>query len=230
MADPVLIDRIDKVKDLIALVIELLKKRRRGNNLLALTGNEVDLVLAFLHGGDIVVEGAEVARGSGGVEAEEFRDALAVGGVVEHAELEVDAELVVELIVLFLVVLGEGLDHGEDLADEFLLDGLEDLGLLEDLTRDVEGEVLGVDDALDEGEVLWDEEVKVIGDEDALDKELEASGDLGVLRVEDGGVEVGGDVEDGAELEVSFCGEVGPAEGVVGLVKGALEEGLVLVV
>ena len=57
-------------------------------------------------------------------------------------------------------------------ADALLADDLEDLVLLQGLARDVERQVLRVDDALDEVEVLRDEIVAVVHDEDAADVEL----------------------------------------------------------
>ena len=59
------------------------------------------------------------------------------------------------------------------LLDDVLTDDLQDLVLLEGLTRDVEGKILGVDDTLDEVEVLGDEVLAVVHDEDAADVELD---------------------------------------------------------
>src|SRR5206468_4290455 len=74
------------------------------------------------------------------------------------------------------------------------------------LTGKVEREVLGVDYALDEAKPLGDEVRAVIGDEDATDVKLDVV--LGALRLEE--VEGGtfGDEEDGAELKLTFNGEV----------------------
>ena len=87
-------------------------------------------------------------------------------------ELEVLAERLVELgeVVLVLGDLGEDL-HA--LLHDVLADDLEDLVLLERLAGDVKREVLGVDYALDEVEVLGDEVLAVVHDEDAADVELD---------------------------------------------------------
>jgi len=45
--------------------------------------------------------------------------------------------------------------------------------LLQGLAADVQGQGVRVDDALDEREVLWQELVKLVGDEHAADVELE---------------------------------------------------------
>lgn len=63
--------------------------------------------------------------------------------------LNVLAELLVELLVV-LLVLGDLLEQLEALLDEILADHLEDLVLLEGLTRNVQWQILAVDDTLDE--------------------------------------------------------------------------------
>lgn len=89
-----------------------------------------------------------------------------------HTQFNVLAERLVELgeVVLVLRDLSQEI-HA--LLDDILADDLEDLVLLERLTRDVEGEIFGVDDALDEVEVLGDDVLAVVHDEDAADVELD---------------------------------------------------------
>ena len=103
-------------------------------------------------------------------------------------ELDVLAERLVELgeVVLVLRNLGEEV-HA--LLDEVLADDLEDLVLLEGLTRDVEGQVLGVDDTLDEVEVLGDELLAIVHDEDAADVELDVVALLLLLEEVEGRAE-----------------------------------------
>lgn len=72
-----------------------------------------------------------------------------------------------------VLVLGDVGEHLEGLLDEVLANDLEDLVLLKSLARDVEGEILGVDDTLDEVEVLGDEVLAVVHDEDAANVELD---------------------------------------------------------
>jgi hypothetical protein len=102
--------------------------------------------------------------------------------VLVDTELDVLAESLVELgeVVLVLGDLGEEL---QALLDEVLADDLQDLVLLEGLTGDVEGEVLRVDDTLDEVEVLGNEVLAVVHDEDTADVELDVVALL--LRLEE---------------------------------------------
>ena len=65
-------------------------------------------------------------------------------------ELDVLAESAVELVEL-LLVLGDLVEELEGLLDDVLLDDLHDLVLLKSLTRQVEWEILRVDNTLDEG-------------------------------------------------------------------------------
>ena len=94
---------------------------------------------------------------------------LPVGAVLVDAELDVLAELLVELLVVVLV-LGELVEELHALLDQVLADHLEDLVLLQHLAGDVEGQVLGVDDALDKVEVLGDDLLAVVHDEDPADR------------------------------------------------------------
>jgi len=121
------------------------------------------------------------------------------------AQLEVLAELLVELLPAVLV-LGQLVHQLDALLDQVLADDLEDLVLLEHLPGDVEGQVLGVDDALDEVEVLGDELLAVVHDEDAPDIELDVVLLLLVLEEVEGGAL--GDEEEGAELELALDREV----------------------
>ena len=64
-------------------------------------------------------------------------------------------------------------EHVKTLLDQILSDDLEDLGGLDELSRNVKWEVFRVDDTLHEVEVLGDEVVAVIHDEDSSNVELD---------------------------------------------------------
>lgn len=108
----------------------------------------------------------------GRVEAEELSELTAVLGILVDTELQVLAERLVELLKVVLV-LCDLAEEVHALLDDVLADDLEDLVLLECLTRDVKREILRVDDTLDEVEVLGDEVLAVVHDEDAADVELD---------------------------------------------------------
>ena len=95
--------------------------------------------------------------------------------------LEVFGELFVELLEVVLV-LDKVIDELHALLDEVLADDLEDLALLQHLTRDVERQVLRVDHALHEVEVLGNEVLAVVHDEDAAHVELDVVALLLVLE------------------------------------------------
>ena len=108
----------------------------------------------------------------GGVEPQELSELAAVLSILVDTKLDVLAERLVELVEVVLV-LGDLAEQIHALLDKVLADDLEDLVLLEGLTRAVEGEILGVDDTLAEVEVLGDEVLAVVHDEDAADVELD---------------------------------------------------------
>jgi hypothetical protein len=107
----------------------------------------------------------------GRVEAQELGELAAVLSIFVDTELHVLAEGLVELSEVVLV-LSNLTEHIHGLLDEVLADDLEDLVLLQGLTRDVERKIFRVDNTLDEVEVLGDEILAVIHDEDAADIEL----------------------------------------------------------
>ena len=102
-------------------------------------------------------------------------------GLSRKCYLEVLAELLVELLVVVLV-LEQVVDELHALLDEVLANDLQDLALLEHLTRDVERQVFRVDHALDEVEVLGDEVLAVVHDEDATHVQLDVVALLLVLE------------------------------------------------
>jgi len=65
------------------------------------------------------------------------------------SEFKIFRELFVEFLVIFLV-LGDFSKHLKTLLDDVLSHDLKDFVLLEGLTRDVEGQVLRIDNTLDE--------------------------------------------------------------------------------
>jgi hypothetical protein len=97
------------------------------------------------------------------------------------AQLQVLGEGLVQLGVVLLVLrhLGKQL---QALLHQVLADDFQDLVLLQRLARNVEGQVLRVDYALDEAQPLRDQLLAVVHDKDAADVELDVVGLL--ARVE----------------------------------------------
>jgi len=220
----VLVDGVNHEDDFEVTALGFLNEGRGLELLLGVTGDVVDGVLAFLHAGDVVLEGGHLFEGLGGVVAEEFHELGAVGGVFVEAELEVLAELFVELLVV-LVVGGDVFEHFEGLLGEVLLDDLQDLVLLEVFTGDVQGEIFGVNDTLDEAEPFGAEVLAVVHDEDTADVELDVVLLLvGLEHVEGGTL---GDEEDALEFKLTFNGEVLDGEVVFPIVGDGLVEGAV---
>jgi hypothetical protein len=153
-----LVDRVREVEHLIAPRQDPLNERTLLELLLSLAGarDEEDLSLTLLATSDDLVERSQVA-GSGGVEANELEDALAVLGIFDGANLESDSGLLVDVVIGFDVRLGDRVEGVVDLQmgaesvnsdrgerekrtytlQEVLLNLLESLGLLEAVATDV---------------------------------------------------------------------------------------------
>ena len=161
-----------------------------GDSVSRLSSDVVDGALFRLHATDVLLQADNLVSGSAGVVAEEFGQLLAVGGVLVDGQLEVLGELLVELLEVVLV-LGNLTKHRviecrsnglpeqfQALLDQCLADDLEHLRLLEHFTGDVQRQVFGVDDSLDEVEVVRHQVFTVVHDEDTADVQLD-----GVFRL-----------------------------------------------
>ena len=89
-----------------------------------------------------------------------------------NTELDVFAESLVELgeVVLVLRNFGKQVHH---LLHHMLANDLQNFVLLKGLTRDVERQVFGINNTLDEVEVLGDEVLAIVHDEHAANVELD---------------------------------------------------------
>ena len=120
-----------------------------------------------------------------------------------------------------LIVGGDIFQLGEDLLNAGGLDAGEHLVLLQDLTRNVERQVFGVDDAADESQVLREQLLGVIHDEDALDVELDAALVVRLVEVHGG---LGRNVEEGGVFERAFGAGMEPEERVFPVAGDGLVE------
>merc|ERR1712017_39494 len=221
----VLVDGVDHEEHLVSLLLKLLDEWSRLDSGLRLPGDVIDVLLLLLHASDVVLEGSHLVTRLGGEVAEKLSELGAVLGVLVDTELEVLAELLVELVEV-LSVLIDLVEALEGLLHEVLLDHLKDLRALEHLAGNVERKVLGVDDTLDEAEELGDELVAAIGDEDTAHVELDVGLLLGWLEhVEWCAL---WHEEESLELELALHGEVLDSEVVLPVVANVLVEGSVL--
>merc|ERR1719171_1067889 len=160
--------------------------------------------------------------------AEELGQSFAVGGVLDHPELEVPPEGLPEGVPRRLVLPArELLQRVERPLHELLPDDARDPGLLEDLAAHVQREIGRVYDALHEAEVPGHQTVvKLVRDEHALDIELDVPGlhHLAAL-VEAGRAR---DEDHPRELDGTLHVEVVVRHGIEELLEGALEERVVL--
>merc|ERR1719261_466198 len=222
----VLVNRVNHEEHLVVALLALLDEGRGLDGLLRLAGDVVDVLLRLGHARDVVLERGLLVARLGRVEHEQLRELRAVARVLVDAELDVLAKLLVEL----LEVLGVLLDLAKELdalLDDVLLDQLEDLVLLERLGRDVERQVLRVDDALHEGEPLGDEVLAVVHDEDAADVQLDVARVL-LVRLEEVKRRALRHEKDRGELELALHGEVLDRQVLLPIIRERLVEGAVL--
>jgi hypothetical protein len=108
----------------------------------------------------------------GRVEPQKLGKLTPVLRVLVNTQFDILSERLVELCKVVLI-LRNLLEHVHALLDDVLSDDFEDLVLLEGFSRDVEGEIFGIDDSFDEVEVFGDEVFAIVHDEDTSDVEFD---------------------------------------------------------
>ena len=193
----ILIDRIHHEKNLKALLLEHFQERRVLHSRETLTRQEVNVLLDLGHARNVVGKARHLVATLGRVEAQELSELGTVRGVFVNTKLDVLAKGIVELAEV-LLVLGKLRDHLKGLLHNVLTNDLENLVLLERLTRNVERQVLGVNNALHKVEVFWDKLLAVVSDEHTTD--IKANVVALLLRLEHIEGSTLGNVQKGFEL------------------------------
>ena len=130
--------------------------------------------------------------------------------------------------LVVLLVLGQFLEKLKALLHQVLADDLQDFGLLKSFTRDVEWQVLGINDTLYEVQELWDEVITVIHDKDTSNIQLDRV--LLLLVFEQIEWRTFWDEKESAEFKLTFNREVLNCQMIFPIVGQALVEFSVLFV
>lgn len=132
-------------------------------------GDVIDILLRFGHRFDVLRQrnGLSVGRIEG-LEAAQISNGVAVFPIGRYAFFEDFAVFTPNRVVLLDVGLGHFLERLEHQTRNLLLDLLDGFVLLEHLARDVQRQILGIDDAAEEAHINRDEFVRVLHDEHAL--------------------------------------------------------------
>ena len=222
--DHPLVDGVRHEEDFEILFLQPLQVgavQKRGQ---VVAGNVVDLLLVRLHPADVVRQGRVLPVRVGRLVAQQRRDLVLVVEVLGNPGLEDRAELPVEGLVFFRLHFRQEI---QDLLDQVLLDVPDEGILLEDLAADVQIEVRGIDDALDEGQVPGHEFLAVLHDEDPLGVELNPVFLLLGEEIEGG---LRGDVQKGAVFRRPFEFQVEVGQGGIPVMADVAVEFVVLLV
>merc|ERR1719370_223986 len=172
LLDNILVDGLSHVDNLKTTLLETFDERGRRHDIFGLSSDVVNVLLVLLHPGHVVPKTCEFVPRGRGVVPQESSQLLTIRRVLMNAKLQVLAELFIELLEVVLV-LSHLLDQLHHLLHQVLPDHLEDLVLLEHFSRNIKGQILAVNDALDEVEVLGDEVFTVVHDEHPPDVQLD---------------------------------------------------------
>merc|ERR1712007_294254 len=168
----VLVDGVDHVKYLQALLPQRLEEGRGRDGCHTFACDVIDVVLTLLHAVDVLLEADLFVTRLRALVPHQLRDLRAVCGILVHSLPQALAELFVELFVIVLL-LSDLREHLQALFHQVFLDDPEDFVLLERLPGDVQWEVFGIHDALHEVQPLGHELVAIVHDEDAAHVQLD---------------------------------------------------------
>ncbi len=154
----------------------------------ALADHVVDALLPGFHARQIVGEADRfLLPGPGGAgKAQQRQDALPVARVFAQALLEDAAELLPETGVFAGVLARQFRQQLQRAACERVAHRLDLLVLLQQFARDIQRQVAGIDDSLDEAQVQGQELLSVVHDEHAPYVELEPPRGVALPQVERG--------------------------------------------
>ena len=224
-----LVDAIGEQQHLDALGAQLLEIRTAAGRGHRVGDEVVDAVLPGLHAGDVLGERRLrfvrlLVRAR---ETQQRQDLVAVRGVLARTFLQHRSEFLPERGVLLGLILGEPREEIQRALRERSAHRL-DLGvLLQQLARDIERQVVGVEHAAHEAQVERQELLGVVHDEHASHIELEAPRGVALVEVEG---RAPGDVEQRGVLALALDLVVAPGERVGEVVRDMPVEFFVFVV
>mmetsp|Transcript_40931 Transcript_40931/g.73791 ORF Transcript_40931/g.73791 Transcript_40931/m.73791 type:complete len:310 (+) Transcript_40931:435-1364(+) len=165
------IQRFRQVQYLVSPTSYLLSSRTHLRLLLAIGRNVVNLFLILLHALDILIEARVLISSTlGRVESKQGDDIVLVALIFNDAHLHVLAKVIPKHDVFAVVLITlDSTNHVQTLAHEAFVDDAEHFGLLQDLSRDIQGQILRIDHSPDKLEPAGHDVLKLVIDEDTFD-------------------------------------------------------------
>jgi len=162
------IERVVEEEHLVAGGLESLIVGGSEGDATVRSAEEIDVLLARGHAGDVIIEGDITLltfRHSGAIEAEEAGKFSLVREVRADTFLDEGAELVVPLVILVGILLRLFLEVLDDALGEHRGDTRDEERVLHVLTRDVKRHIFRVNHTLNEAEVIREEALSLALDE-----------------------------------------------------------------
>ena len=180
------VDAITQQQHLNTARAQAFDERAAACGLTAVSEHVIDVLLAGLHTRDIVgqrdlVFVRAVLRAG---KAQQRQDAFAIGRVFAGAFFEHLAELFPERLIFFGLVFGQTCDQVQTALGQSAAHGLNFRIFLQQLARDVQRQIAGIEHALDEAQVQRQELLGVVHDEHAAHMQLQTARGLALPQVE----------------------------------------------
>ena len=160
-------------------------------------------------------------------EAQQSGDLVAIGEILAYTLFQDATELFPKLHELVVFVRRERLEQAQHFLGAACANRLDVLRLLQDLARDIQRQVVRIDDTTHEPQISWQQLLRIIHDEDAADIKLDAVAGVAIPQIER---RARREVEQFRVLLATLDAGVGPRERIVEIVPDVLVEFLVLLV
>ena len=224
-----LVDAIGKQQHFNAFLTQQFQMRAAFRGGVAVGGNVVNLLLPFFHAGDVLFQrhGLRGGVGMGAGETQQFGDGLLVSLIFRRPLFQHEAKLLPEGLIFFRVVFRQFFQH---LQGAFAQRGSQiagDAAVLKDFTRHVQRQIVRVDQAADETQVVRHKLLGVIHDEDALHVQLQAVFMIAIPHIPR---RLRRDIQQAGVLLLTFNAVVAPGQRIAVIVGNVLIKLVVFVV
>ena len=199
--DHKLIDRIGEVEDLIAFVSDFGENRELLDILDRSAACIVDFILSFLHAGNILLQGGVFSFIRRAVQQEILQFVLQGTVGLVDAVFQVKAEVVEELLIFLTLFFKHILQHLGDLCVDGFCERSDLAVLLQDLTGNVEIQIIAVHKTLHKPVALRKKILGIVENKDPLGVEAESRFIIRVVEIERC---LAGNIEQGGIADVSL--------------------------
>ncbi len=224
-----LVNAIGEQQHFDAFLTQQLQVRAVFRRRIAVCGDVVDFFLPFFHPGDVIFQrhGLGGRVGMGGGKAQQFSDRFLVGVIFRRAFFQHQTELFPEGLVFFRVVFRQFFQHLQDAFGQSATQITRYRAVLQDFTGDVQRQVIRINQAAHETQIVRHELLGIVHNEHALYVQLQT---MFVIAVPQIPRRLRRDIQQAGVLLLTFHAVVAPGQRIGEIMRDVLVKLVVLVV